>query len=83
MKKPLMRAGMRFKMSSSRAAVNPKDLYIFRTMADHTVHGIDRLINQQTGKPNRTYQKTGAITPSEKFSAKDSIAARLTPCSSN
>ena len=34
------------------------------------------------GSPNSTPQNSGATTPSAKFSAVDSIAARATPCAS-
>ena len=48
-------------------------------MADHAVGGVDRFVEAAPGRPAMASQNTGATTPSEKFSARLSIAARATP----
>ena len=56
----------------------------FAAMADHAVGGVDRLVNCRTRKTrDEPCKKVGATTPSEKFSARLSIAARATPASSS
>src|SRR6185503_2085760 len=53
-----------------------------REMADHRIGGVDRLVGEEAGKARDREPQAGATTPSEKFSAVDSIAARATPASS-
>src|SRR5271165_7012568 len=53
-----------------------------RSVADHAVRVLAILYAKSPGRPSSRYQKTGATTPSLKFSARLSIAARATPCSS-
>jgi hypothetical protein len=53
-------------------------------MADQAVGGVDRLIDEQMpGRPPIRNQNSGATTPSQKLSARLSIAARATPASSS
>ena len=54
----------------------------WRPVADHAVGGVDGLVANAARKPPSASQKAGAATPSEKFSARLSIAARATPASS-
>ncbi len=53
-------------------------------MADHAVGGVDRLVERAARQARRRRARTaGATTPSEKFSARLSMAARATPASSS
>ena len=53
-------------------------------MADHAVGGVDGLVGERAGQPDRrASHRAGATIPSEKFSARLSIAARATPASSS
>ena len=73
----------RLMRSSSRAAAQPNARVALVSVADHAVGGVDGLVERPARQARRARSRTtGATTPSEKFSARLSIAARATPASS-
>src|SRR6516162_236169 len=76
---PLSGAGTVFRTSSSRAAAQPKLRYRGVRCPIMLSRVFAILYAKSPGRPKNKYQKTGATTPSLKFSARLSIAARATP----
>ena len=81
-KKPVSLAGIRLAASSSRAAAMPNASYRSLRWPIMESSVLIALYAKRPGRPKITPQKMGAVTPSEVFSAKLSIAAREMAASS-
>src|SRR5215471_4699870 len=79
---PLIGAGAKLRKSSKRAAAQPKLRYrgLRCPIMLSSVFAI--LYAKRPGRPSTRYQKAGATTPSLKFSARLSMAARAAPWAS-